>query len=361
MAYPSPGRAAAPRGNGMDDVVARMVVESAIKIALFFFVLLTLVAYMTLVERRVSAWIQDRQGPNRVGPFGLLQPLADGIKFLFKEEITPPHVYRPVYLLAPMLIFVPALATFSVIPIGPEIELFGRVFRLQIADVDSGVLVILALSSMGVYGVALAGWSSNNKYSLMGGLRSSAQLISYELAMGLSLTGVLMAAGSLRLSDVVERQAQHGWNVLWQLPGFLIFLTVAFAETNRLPFDLPEAETELVAGYHTEYSGMRFSMFYMAEYANMITASALIVTLYFGGYHVPGLDRLALSPGIAALAQVLAFCLKVGFFLFTYVWVRWTLPRFRYDQLMNVGWKVLLPAGIVHLLWVSFLVLMDWT
>jgi NADH-quinone oxidoreductase subunit H len=344
----------------MDPDVARVLVESAVKIVLFFGVLLTVIAYMTLVERRVSAWIQDRQGPNRVGPFGLLQPLADGIKFLFKEEITPPQVYRPVYLLAPLLIFVPALATFSVIPIGPALELFGHTVRLQIADVDNGVLVILALSSMGVYGVALAGWSSSNKYSLMGGLRSSAQLISYELAMGLSIVGVLMAAGSLRLNDIVERQALHGWNLLWQFPGFIIFLTAAFAETNRLPFDLAEAETELVAGYHTEYSGMRFSMFYMAEYANMITASALIVTLYCGGYHVPGLHRLGLSAPVAALVQVLAFGLKVCFFLFVYVWVRWTLPRFRYDQLMNMGWKVLLPTALVHILWVSFLVLMNW-
>ena len=345
----------------MDPNLRQVLVESAVKIALFFFVVMTAVAYMTLVERRVSAWIQDRQGPNRVGPFGLLQPLADGIKFLFKEEITPPHVYRPVYLLAPLLIFVPALVTFSVIPIGPAVELYGRMVRLQIADVDNGVLVILALSAMGVYGVALAGWSSNSKYSLMGGLRSSAQLISYELAMGLSIVGVLMAAGSLRLNDIVERQAEHGWNILWQLPGFLIFLTAAFAETNRLPFDLPEAETELVAGYHTEYSGLRFSMFYMAEYVNMITASALATTLYCGGYHVPGLHLLGLPPLAAALVQVLAFCLKVGFFLFVYVWVRWTLPRFRYDQLMNLGWKMLLPAALLHVLWVSFIVLMDWS
>jgi len=345
----------------MDPVIARVLVESAVKIALFFFILLTVVAYMTLVERRVSAWIQDRQGPNRVGPFGLLQPLADGIKFLFKEEVTPPHVYRPVYLLAPMMIFVPALVTFSVIPIGPALELFGQRVRLQIADVDNGVLVILAFASMGVYGIALAGWSSSNKYSLMGALRSSAQLISYELAMGLSIVGVLMAAGSLRLNDIVQHQIEHGWNLIWQLPGFLIFLTAAFAETNRLPFDLPEAETELVAGYHTEYSGMRFSMFYMAEYANMVTASALAVTLYCGGYHVPGLHLLRLPEPAAALVQVLAFGLKVGFFLFLYVWVRWTLPRFRYDQLMNLGWKVLLPVAVLHILWVSFLVLMNWT
>ncbi|HEV8702858.1 MAG TPA: NADH-quinone oxidoreductase subunit NuoH [Candidatus Polarisedimenticolia bacterium] len=341
----------------MDPAVTRVLVESSVKIALFFFVVLTVIAYMTWVERRVSAWIQDRRGPNRVGPFGLLQPLADGIKFLFKEAIVPPHVYRPVYLLAPMLIFVPALVTFSVVPIGPAVSLFGRKVALQIADVDNGILVILAFASMGVYGIALAGWSSQNKYSLMGGLRSSAQLISYELAMGIAIVGVLMATGSLRLNDIITHQIEHGWNALYQFPGFLIFVVAAFAETNRLPFDLPEAETELVAGYHTEYSGMRFSMFYMAEYANMITGSALATTLYLGGYHVPGLSALGLPEAAAALVQVLAFGVKVGFFLFVFVWVRWTLPRFRYDQLMNLGWKGLLPIALAHVLWVSFLVL----
>src|SRR5437773_6683419 len=224
----------------MDPNLGKFLVESVVKIAIFFFVVMTAVAYMTWVERRVSAWIQDRRGPNRVGPFGLLQPLADGIKFLFKEEVTPPHVYRPVCLLAPILILVPALLTISVVPFGPALRLFGRDVPLRVADVDNGVLIILAFASMGVYGIALAGWSSNNKYSLMGGLRSSAQLISYELAMGLSIVGVLMAAGSLRLNDIVQHQIEHGWNLIWQLPGFLIFLTAAFAETNRLPFDLPE-------------------------------------------------------------------------------------------------------------------------
>jgi NADH-quinone oxidoreductase subunit H len=340
--------------------LARMILEASVKIALLFFLMLTVVAYMTWVERRVSAWIQDRLGPNRVGPFGLLQPLADGIKFLFKESITPPHVYKPLYLLAPAMIFVPALVTISVVPFGPVLSLFGLRIPLQIAEVDNGILIILAFSSMGVYGIALAGWSSNNKYSFMGGMRSSAQLISYELAMGVAIVGVLMTGGSLRLSDIVAHQISHGWNILWQFPGFLIFLTAAFAETNRLPFDLPEAETELVAGYHTEYSGMRFSMFYMAEYANMITASALVVTLYCGGYHVPGLERLGLAEPVAAIVQILAFALKVAFFLFVYVWVRWTLPRFRYDQLMNLGWKVLLPLALVHVLWVSFAVLVGW-
>ncbi len=344
----------------MDPVLLRVVIEAGAKIALLLLVMLTTVAYMTWVERRVSAWIQDRRGPNRVGPFGLLQPLADGIKFLFKETIVPPHVYRPVYVLAPIMIFVPAMVTIAVVPFGPVLRAFGHDIPLQIADVDNGILIVLAFASMGVYGVALAGWSSNNKYSLMGGLRSSAQLISYELAMGVAIVGVLMATGSLRLNDVVQHQMAHGWNLLWQLPGFLIFLTAAFAETNRLPFDLPEAESELVAGYHTEYSGMRFSMFYMAEYANMITASALMTTLYFGGYHVPGLALLGLPANLAALLQVGAFALKTGAFLFIYVWVRWTLPRFRYDQLMNLGWKVLLPLALAHVLWVALIILLGW-
>ena len=344
----------------MDGGLQRVILEASIKIVVVFGVIMTTFAYMTLVERRVSAWIQDRRGPNRVGPFGLLQPLADGIKFMFKEAILPPHAHRAIYLLAPAIVFVPAMITFSVVPFGPTVRAFGLEIPLQIADVDSGVLIILAFASMGVYGVALAGWSSNNKYSLMGGLRSSAQMISYELAMGIALVGVLMSAGSLRLTEIVAHQATHGWNILWQLPGFLIFMAAAFAETNRLPFDLPEAETELVAGYHTEYSGMRFSMFYIGEYVNMITASALAATLYFGGYHVPGLHLLGLSDTVAAIVQVLAFALKVGFFLFVYVWVRWTIPRFRYDQLMNLGWKMLLPAGLAHLLWVSFIILMGW-
>jgi NADH-quinone oxidoreductase subunit H len=338
----------------------QVLLQSCVKIALVFGAILTTVAFMTWVERRVSAWIQDRRGPNRVGPFGLLQPVADGIKFFFKETILPEHAHRAIYLMAPAILFVPAMVTFAVVPFGPVVEILGYRVPLQVADVDSGILIILAFSSLGVFGIALAGWASGNKYSLMGGLRSSAQMISYELAMGFTVVGVLMAAGSLRLSDVVAYQMEHGWNVLYQLPGFIIFLIAAFAETNRLPFDLPEAETELVAGYHTEYSGMRFSMFYMAEYANMVTASALAVTLYFGGYHVPGLHLLGLSAPMAAAVQVLAFMAKVAFFLFLYVWVRWTVPRFRYDQLMDLGWKVLIELALLNIMWVAFLMLMGW-
>ena len=331
------------------------VVETLVKIALVHLGLLTAVAYMSLAERKVSGWIQNRIGPNRVGPWGLLQPLADGIKFLMKEEVVPTYVHRPLYLAAPALVLVPALTTFAVIPFGDRLVLGGREITLAVADVSIGVLFIIAMSAMGVYGIVLAGWSSNNKYALLGGLRSSAQLISYELALGLSLVGVLMAAGSLRLSQVVASQAGVlGWH-LWSQPlGFLIFLVAAFAETNRLPFDLPEAETELVAGYHTEYSAIKFSMFYMAEYANMITASALMATLYLGGWQLPfPAAWLGLTGNALALAQVLSFTLKVALFLFLYVWVRWTLPRFRYDQLMSLGWKVLLPLALANIFYVA--------
>ncbi|HMC82469.1 MAG TPA: NADH-quinone oxidoreductase subunit NuoH [Candidatus Polarisedimenticolia bacterium] len=345
----------------MDPALLQQVVEAGTKVALVVGMVMGAVTYMTWVERRVSAWIQDRIGPNRVGPAGLLQPIADGIKFLFKEDIVPPHVFKPLYILAPALSFVPALLGSAVVPFGDSIHLFGRDIPLRVADLNVGILFIFALSAMGVYGIALAGWSSNNKYSLMGGLRSSAQLISYELAMSLSVVGVLMAAGSLRLNEIVMAQGElWRWNVFTQPFGALIFMTAALAETNRLPFDLPECETELVAGYHTEYSSMKFAMFMMAEYANMVTASALMVTLFFGGWQVPGLASLRLPALAVSLIQVAAFCLKVGFFLFLYVWVRWTLPRFRFDQLMDLGWKVLFPLALVNIFWVSWLILKGW-
>jgi NADH-quinone oxidoreductase subunit H len=309
----------------------------------------------------VSAWIQDRLGPNRVGPEGLFQPIADGIKFLFKEDIVPPHVYRPLYILAPALSFVPALAGSAVIPFGDSIRLFGRDIPLRVADLNVGILFIFAMSAMGVYGIALAGWSSNNKYSLMGGMRSSAQLISYELAMSLSAVGVLMAAGSLRLTEVVLAQDSLAHWYVWKQPiGAFVFLVAAFAETNRLPFDMPECESELVGGFHTEYSSMKFAMFFMAEYANMVTASALMVTLFFGGWQVPGLSLLSLPPLAVSLIQVGAFFLKVGFFLFLFVWVRWTLPRFRFDQLMDLGWKAMFPLALLNIFLVSWLILMGW-
>jgi NADH-quinone oxidoreductase subunit H len=338
------------------------IVEVLIKIALVHFALLTAVAYLSLVERKVSGWIQNRIGPNRVGPWGLLQPLADGIKFMMKEDVVPAYVHRPLYMIAPALSLVPALSAFAVIPFGDRLRLGGREIRLAIADVNIGVLFILAIASVGVYGIVIAGWASNNKYAMLGGLRASAQMISYELGLGLSVVGVLMAAGTLRLSQVVESQAGIGsWHVWSQPIGCLVFLVSMFAEANRLPFDLPEAETELVAGYHTEYSAMKFSMFYMAEYANMITSSALMATLFFGGWQLPvPAASLGLEGNALALAQTACFVLKVAAFLFLFVWVRWTLPRFRYDQLMRLGWKVLLPLALANVFLVALGIERGW-
>lgn len=319
------------------------IIESLIKILLVFGATMLGVLVMILAERRLSAFIQDRLGPNRVGPGGILQPLADGLKFLFKEDIIPAHVDKVIYVAAPALILVPALITFAVIPFGNEAQIFGRSVKLQIADVNIGVLYILAITSLGVYGIVLGSWASNNKYSLLGGLRASAQMISYELSLSLSLIGVLMLCGSLRLNQVLESQETwYSWNVFKQPLGFLIFTVAAFAETNRLPFDLAEAEQELVAGYHTEYSSMKFAMFFMAEYANMITSSALIATLFFGGYRLFGLENLHW------IIQPLILIAKMAFFLFLFIWIRWTLPRFRYDQLMMLGWKILLPLAFLN-------------
>ena len=344
----------------MEPSTLSLAIESLVKVVFVVGLVMGGVTYMTWVERRVAGIVQDRLGPNRVGPAGLLQPIADGIKFLFKEDVVPPHVYKPLYILAPALSFVPSLVGTAVIPFGDSLHLFGRDIALRVADLNVGILFIFAMSAMGVYGIALAGWSSNNKYSLMGGLRSSAQLISYELAMGLSVVGVLMAAGSLRLNEIVAAQGEFRWNLWYQPLGALVFLVAAFAETNRAPFDLPECESELVAGYHTEYSSMKFAMFMMAEYANMITASGLMVTLFFGGWQVPGLARLSLPPLAVSLVQVAAFLLKTGFFLFLYVWVRWTLPRFRFDQLMGLGWKALLPLAVLNIFWTSWAILSGW-
>jgi NADH-quinone oxidoreductase subunit H len=319
-----------------------------LKILVVFNAVMAVVTFLVWVERRVSAFIQDRLGPNRVGPFGLLQPFADAIKFINKEDLIPGQVDRRVFIIAPALSLIPALLTFAVIPFGGTLSILGWEIPLVITDVNIGILYILALSSLGVYGIVLAGWSSNNKYSLLGGLRSSAQMISYELALGLSVVGVLLLTGSLSLREIVH--AQYGlWNVVRQPLAFFIFLVAVFAETNRLPFDLPEAETELVAGYHTEYAGMKFAMFFMAEYANMVTASALVVTLFFGGWMIPLLSTPEPSSWWLSLLEILAFGIKVGVLLFLFVWVRWTIPRFRYDQLMMLGWKVLLPLALLNI------------
>ncbi len=321
-----------------------------VKVLVVFAATMITVMGMIYAERRVSAFMQGRLGPNRVGPKGLLQPIADGIKFFMKEDLIPSGANKPIFILAPAILLIPALMTFAVIPFGSSITMFGREIALQEADVNVGILYILALTSIGVYGIVLAGWSSNSKYSLLGGLRSSAQLISYELAMGLAVVSIILLAGSLRLNDIIADQQGYflSWNVFKQPLAFIIFLVAVYAETNRLPFDLTEAEQELVGGYHTEYSSLKFAMFFLAEYANMITAAALTVTLFFGGWDVPLLDESSLGL-LGAILSVLSFILKMAFFLFLFIWVRWTFPRFRYDQLMRLGWKVLLPLALINI------------
>lgn len=354
--------------------ITAFIIVAIIKSVAVIFVLLTAVAYSVWLERKVSAHIQNRWGPTRVGPFGLLQPLADGIKFIFKEDLTQPYVYKTLYIAAPIIAVVFAITSISVVPFGNS--LYIPAFHIgswtigpidtpfQIAgdssgDLNIGLLIILGITSMGVYGVALAGWSSNSKYSLLGGLRASAQMVSYEISLGLALIPVMIKTGSFSLREIVLAQQHMHWNIFdYRFPfgffAFFIYLISAYAETNRTPFDLPEAESELVAGYHTEYSAMKFAMFFMAEYANMVTVACLATLLFFGGWLGPvwGSDGSLLNMAL----PVIWFCLKVFFFMFLYVWVRWTLPRFRYDQLMAFGWKVLLPLAIANLVVTAFVV-----
>jgi NADH-quinone oxidoreductase subunit H len=341
--------------------ILQFALWSLIKVIVVTVVLLMSVAYTVLLERKLVGRIQNRWGPSRVGPFGLLQPLVDGLKSFLKEDIVPTAVYRPLYLLAPVIALSCALISIAVVPFGsPEVAGPGGFHFFQISDVNIGLLVILGITSIGVYGVALAGWSSNNKYSLLGSLRSSAQLISYELALGLSLVGVVLGAQSFNLRVIVESQATHGllsWNLFGglQCVAFFIYLMAAYAETNRAPFDLPEAESELTAGYHTEYSSMKFAMFFMAEYANMITVGCVATLLFLGGWTSPFGNLIPLPDNflVRALLPIFWFVLKVFSFLFLYVWVRGTLPRFRYDQLMNFGWRFLMPLAILNIVFTS--------
>ncbi len=336
------------------------VIATVIKMIIMFTVYMIGAALLTLAERKISAWIQGRHGPNRVGgKGGWLQPVADGVKNFMKEETYPGAINKPLFILAPVLAFIPALTVMAVIPFGAPLPTrWGRIDMI-VADLPIGFLFILAISSLGVYGIVIAGWASNNKYSLLGGLRSSAQMISYEISLGLSTIPVLLLAGNVTLSAIVNQQAYGGWNVVNLTIAFFIFMVAAFAETNRLPFDLPEAESELIAGYHTEYSAMKFSLFPISEYCNMITASALMATLFFGGWDVPftGRDNIGPYSGWLTLLSVLIFALKTGFFLFVYIWIRWTLPRFRYDQLMSLGWKVMLPLALSYIIVVASAIL----
>jgi NADH-quinone oxidoreductase subunit H len=333
---------------------------SILKVAVVLVITLTTVAYTVLLERKVLGRIQNRWGPSRVGPFGLLQPLADGIKLFLKEELIPIASERPLFIIAPIIALTCALISVAVVPFGGmqtvtvnnvSVEMFN------VADLNIGLLVILGITSIGVYGIALSGWSSNNKFALLGSLRATSQMISYELALGLSLVGVVLRAQSLSLRDIVNSQSAHGllsWNVFggFQFVAFFIYLMAAYAETNRAPFDLPEAESELVAGYHTEYSSMKFAMFFMAEYANMVTVSCVATLLFFGGASSP-LGHLLPDnfggPVLTAIFPILWFVVKVLFFLLLYIWVRGTLPRFRYDQLMSFGWKFLLPVAMANI------------
>ena len=333
------------------------IIEKVLLISGVLVLSLVVAMYSTWGERKVAAWIQDRLGPNRAGFMGLLQPLADGGKLFFKEEIIPTNANRFLFVLGPSIAMLVACMTSAVIPWGDTLVIAGRPVSLQIADVNIGILFIFGVVSMGVYGIMIGGWASNNKYSLLASVRAASQIISYELPMGLALIALLMLTGSLSLKDIVEQQRHGLWNVVYQPLGFFIFLVCAFAECNRAPFDLPEAENELNGGYHLEYSSMKLGFFLFAEYINMFISSALIATMYFGGYAFPYMDKLGLDPNMVTILGFVALFLKTLFFIFFFMWVRWTVPRFRYDQLMRLGWKIMIPLALVNMLITGALVL----
>jgi len=333
------------------------LIDKLVLIVAVFLISLVIAMYSTLAERKVAAFFQDRIGPNRAGIFGILQPLADGAKFFFKEEIIPNSADKTLFVLGPAISMFTACMTSAVIPWGDTLELFGRIIPLQITDINIGILYIFAVVSIGVYGIMVGGWASNNKFSLLGALRASSQMISYEIAMGLSIIALIMTTSSLSLGTIVQQQSAPifgisgaSWNVLYQPLGFLIFLICAFAECNRTPFDLPESESELVGGYHTEYSSMKLGFYLFAEYINMFISSAVISSLYFGGYNFPFMHDLGLSHNAVTILGVVALFAKIFFGIFFFMWIRWTLPRFRYDQLMRLGWKILIPLGIINIL-----------
>lgn len=327
-----------------------------ILVATVFGITLLIAMYSTYFERKVAAFIQDRIGPDRAGPFGILQPLADGIKFFMKEEIIPNVSNKFLFILGPCVAMITALMAGVVIPWGGSLEINGVQYSLQIADINIGILYVFAVVSIGVYGIMIGGWASNNKFSLLGAIRASAQMISYELAMGLSIIALIMVTGTLSMHEITVMQGGgtgstwNMWNIVYQPVGFLIFIICAFAECNRMPFDLPETETELVGGYHTEYSSMKLGFYLFAEYINMFISSAVMATLYFGGYNFPFMNDLGLSPNAITIIGTIGLFAKIFIFIFFFMWIRWTLPRFRYDQLMNLGWKGLIPLAILNLL-----------
>jgi NADH-quinone oxidoreductase subunit H len=337
------------------EIPVEFLLEKTIIVVAVFTISLVIAMYSTYAERKVSALLQDRIGPNRAGPFGLLQPLADGVKFFMKEEIIPSSANKFLFILGPSLAMMTACLTGAVIPWGGSLDFDdGAQVALQVTDINIGVLYIFAVVSIGVYGVMIGGWASNNKFSLMGAIRASSQMISYEIAMGLSIIALIMTTGTLSVGEIVQQQTTGYWNIVYQPLGFFIFMVCAFAECNRTPFDLPECEAELIGGYHTEYSSMKLGFYLFAEYINMFVSSAVMVSLFFGGYDIPFLNDGHMVEKIGqnwmAVAHIFMFLLKAFFFVFLFMWVRWTIPRFRYDQLMNLGWKVLLPLALFNML-----------
>ena len=331
------------------------LIYKAILVGVIFAITLFVAAYSTYAERKVAAFLQDRIGPDRAGPFGILQPLADGMKFIMKEEIIPNVSNKLLFVLGPSIAMLTALMAGVVIPWGGKLTIGGETYILQIVDLNIGILYVFAVVSIGVYGIMIGGWASNNKFSLLGAIRASAQMISYEIGMGLSIIALIMMTGTLSLREITELQAGgvgndwNFWNVVTQPVGFIIFLVCAFAECNRTPFDLPECETELVGGYHTEYSSMKLGFYLFAEYINMFVSSAVISTLYFGGYNFPFMNNLGLDQNVITIIGTVVLFGKIGFFIFFFMWIRWTIPRFRYDQLMNLGWKILIPLAVINI------------
>ncbi len=328
------------------------IIEKFILVTVLFAISLVIAMYSTYAERKVAAFLQDRLGPDRAGPFGILQPLADGVKMFMKEEIIPTNASKWLFVVGPGLAMLCACIGTAVIPWGQDVMIGDRLVKLQVTDINVGLLYIFGVIALGVYGVMIGGWASNNKYSLLSAIRAASQNISYEIAMGLSIIALLLVTNSLSLRTIVDQQHGWHWNVIYQPLGFLIFMICAFAETNRAPFDLPECETELIGGYHTEYSSMKLGFYLFAEYINMFVSATVMAALYFGGYNYPGMDYMAtlLGPTWAPLFGTLIFFLKIFFFIFFFMWVRWTIPRFRYDQLMNLGWKVLIPLAIANII-----------
>jgi NADH-quinone oxidoreductase subunit H len=340
------------------------LIDKIVLIVAVFGITLLIALYSTYAERKVAGFIQDRLGPNRAGIFGLLQPLADGVKFFLKEEFIPQNADKVLFILGPSVSMTTALMTSAVIPWGNSLELFDRVISLQITDINIGILYVFAVVSIGVYGIMIGGWASNNKFSLLGALRASSQMISYEIAMGLSIIALIMTTGTLSLGEIVQQQGAPlfgisgaSWNIVYQPLGFLLFLICSFAECNRTPFDLPESENELVGGYHTEYSSMKLGFYLFAEYTNMFISSAIMSALYFGGYNFPFMDQLGLPHNVVTILGTLFFFGKIFMFIFLFMWVRWTLPRFRYDQLMRLGWKMLIPLALINIIITGLLII----